>query len=103
MLTCLCRRWPGGGRLGGLDDLRHGELSLDPGQDGDWGGAGEGREELRPQGQHQGEPGQQLDPATPQSEHREHFIILRGESYFMLTLLGTIKHREMIIDVLVMN
>ena len=56
------RRGSGGGGLRGIDDLRHGELPLDPGQDGDRGGAGEGREQvLRPPDQ--GEPGQQLDPA----------------------------------------
>ena len=56
------RRGSGGGGLRGLDDLRHGELALDPGQDGDRVGAGEGREQVL-RSRCQGESGEQLDPA----------------------------------------
>ena len=61
-MRLVVRRGSRGGGLRGLDDLRHGELAVDPGQDGDRGGAGEGREQVL-RSRCKGESGQQLDPA----------------------------------------
>ena len=77
--------------LRALDDLGHGELALDPGQDGnsisgviilypvafpgDWGGTGEAGADHHHEPGAGGEPCLQLDAAPPQPQHREHLIV----------------------------